>query len=238
MSSGDAPGFPVHLTDAGSYRLTGNLDVSQQTNPADVSAIVVTSSFVTLDLNGFSLVGPTLCTGSPISSCAPTGSGNGIDSSSANMVRIANGVVRGFGHYGIVAANASVERVQAFNNALTGVWLAFGGAISDSAASENGSDGFAGAGVLISSSRALANRLSGIYLYPGEARDCEAVGNGAIGIHVGAGLAHGNVARNNVGCAIDALSGGYARNAVYGTSTLCDGTELGQNLCNGSDVCP
>ena len=41
-------GFPYHITQPGSYRLSGNLVV-----PALTNGIVIAASHVTLDLNGF-----------------------------------------------------------------------------------------------------------------------------------------------------------------------------------------
>lgn len=53
---GDAPGFPVTISQPGSYKLTGNLTV-----PANTTAIDITVPGVTLDLNGFSIMGPMKC---------------------------------------------------------------------------------------------------------------------------------------------------------------------------------
>jgi hypothetical protein len=237
VTPADAPGFPVVIAQPGSYRLTGNLDVSGSPNPENATAIAITSHFVTLDLNGFSIVGPSVCSGSPVSSCAPTGTGVGI-SAHANQIRISNGVVRGFGSSGIWADNATVERVQVFGNGAFGIWLTGGGSVSKCTAIGNLYHGITGEAVLVDSSRALDNGGCGFSLTPGDIRDSEAVHNGSTGIYVGSGLAQDDISRDNAGCAIFAPGGGYARNAVYGTSTLCDGTELGQNLCNGSDVCP
>ena len=52
VTPGDAPGFPVTITRPGSYRLSSNLLL-----PASGDGIVIASSGVTLDLNGFSLIG-------------------------------------------------------------------------------------------------------------------------------------------------------------------------------------
>jgi hypothetical protein len=49
VTPGDAPGFPVTISRPGSYRLTGNLIV---TNP-DFDAVKVVADNLTLDLNGF-----------------------------------------------------------------------------------------------------------------------------------------------------------------------------------------
>ncbi len=65
---GDAPGFPKTISSPGSYRLTGNF-----TGPdTDTTAIKITVDEVTLDLNGFVLLGPTACDPAP---CTPTGAG-------------------------------------------------------------------------------------------------------------------------------------------------------------------
>ncbi len=48
-----AGGFPFVINTPGSYRLTGNLTV-----PAETTAIQIAASQVTLDLNGFAILGP------------------------------------------------------------------------------------------------------------------------------------------------------------------------------------
>ena len=52
VSGGDSPGLPVSITEPGNYRLTGNLDVDEAT-----TAVSINSDNVTLDLNGFSIIG-------------------------------------------------------------------------------------------------------------------------------------------------------------------------------------
>jgi hypothetical protein len=237
VTPGDEVGFPVTISLSGSYRLTGNLSVVDQPSPENRTAILVTASFVTLDLNGFSLVGPTQCSGSPVSSCSPVGTGHGIDGSAVNWLRVTNGVVRGFGDGGILGGNATVERLRVYQNGGNGIWLQAGGAIFDSSAAGNGADGFAGAGVVAQRNRAIDNGLSGFFLDPGDARDNESVHNGAYGFHVGEGLARDNVARGNVGCAFSAIGGAFGGNVANGTPPYCGGTHLGPNLCNGA-LCP
>jgi hypothetical protein len=48
ITPGDAPGFPVTISQSGSYRLTGNLIIPD----ANTTAIQITAENVTLDLNG------------------------------------------------------------------------------------------------------------------------------------------------------------------------------------------
>ncbi len=66
VTAGDAPGFPITISQAGSYRLTGNLSyesAAQLTGQCDspvnagVCFIHILSNDVSLDLNGFSLNG-------------------------------------------------------------------------------------------------------------------------------------------------------------------------------------
>lgn len=237
VSPGDTPGFPVSLTAAGSYRLTGNLDVSAEASPENTTAIEILASFVTLDLNGFSLIGNTVCTGSPVTSCAPLGSGDGIDSRDHNFNRIGNGIVRGFGDAGIDAGNASVDRIQAFSNGRRGIALHNGGLVTQSAAGGNGTRGIMGSGILVEASRALENGAAGIHANPGEVRDCEAVHNGASGITAIDGLITGSISRGNVGTAIVATRSGYTLNNASGTGPISGGTSLGRNICNTA-LCP
>jgi len=73
ITPGDAPGFPVTISQSGSYRLAGNLTVPD----LNTTAIQITADFVTLDLNGFSIIGPAVCTSNP-SKCPPPGTGIGV----------------------------------------------------------------------------------------------------------------------------------------------------------------
>jgi len=52
LPPGDAAGFPVTISEVGSYRLTGNLSIGS------TDAIEITADNVTLDLNGFLIIGP------------------------------------------------------------------------------------------------------------------------------------------------------------------------------------
>lgn len=98
--SGDAPGFPVFITESGSYKLTCNLDLTATSNTTGVQ---IAAPFVTLDLNGFEIVGPKVCTGS-----GPTLDCGGVDDGYAVLVQtngrssvIRNGTVRNMGVDGV-----------------------------------------------------------------------------------------------------------------------------------------
>ena len=101
VTPGDAPGYPVTISQPGSYRLSSNLTVPN----ANTTAIEISADDVTVDLNGFAILGPTICTSFPVSSCAPTGTGFGITTGVApdrRNIAVHNGTVRGMGNSGII----------------------------------------------------------------------------------------------------------------------------------------
>ena len=96
VTEGDGPGFPVIISRSGSYRLISDLVVS-----SDVTAIRITAPNVTLDLNGFSIIGPGGCTAQPqgLPICLPPGQGVGIQTGSdstvgPSSVKVLNGFAR------------------------------------------------------------------------------------------------------------------------------------------------
>ena len=69
--------FPLVISASGSYRLKSNIVVPD----ANTTAISITADDVTLDLNGYTIKGPTVCSGEPVTGCAPGGTGKGVSSS-------------------------------------------------------------------------------------------------------------------------------------------------------------
>jgi hypothetical protein len=93
-------GFPIIICNSGSYRLSGNISVSD----VNTTAILIVVTDVTVDLNGFTISGPVTCTDTDPVQCSGSGQGNGIaDAGSAgiNNVTIINGTIRGMGNSGI-----------------------------------------------------------------------------------------------------------------------------------------
>lgn len=68
VSPDDTRGFPVTLSQPGLYKLIGNITVPDVTT----TAFQITGPDVTLDLNGFSIIGPNVCTSNP-TSCTYSG---------------------------------------------------------------------------------------------------------------------------------------------------------------------
>jgi len=137
---GDSGGFPVTITESGSYRLTSNLN----TTSANTTLLQVNADDVSIDLNGFSLTGPAVCSGSTVS-CTNTGSGEGIDASNDDNIIIRNGTIRGMGDAGIrISNNAIVEDVVINSNGgpgLSGGSFTSGGVFRRLSVSTNGGQG-------------------------------------------------------------------------------------------------
>jgi hypothetical protein len=185
VTAADAPGYPVTITGPGSYLLTGPL-----TPPGSSDGIEITGSDVSLDLNGFSIRGTAVCSGSPTTSCTLHG-GHGIvdleDSSHGIVVR--NGMVQGV-DYGIriLASSARIENVTAIANATSGIFLgAFGSVrncraglnrftgiftgprsqVLENVSHGNGSGGItAQMGSIVRRNRTYLNAETGIAVYP------------------------------------------------------------------------
>ena len=97
--AGDSAGFPVTITQPGSYVLTSDIAVTSASRAIDIQA-----SPVDLDLNGHTLDGGGSCTGTPVTACSGAAGVDGIylDVPSANgHIRLHNGTVRGFANLGI-----------------------------------------------------------------------------------------------------------------------------------------
>ena len=178
VTPGDSPGFPVTISVAGSYRLSGNLTAPD----ANTTAISITADNVILDLNGFSIIGPTLCGGPPIS-CSPTGSGIGITTASSRLT-ILNGNIHGMGAAGIQLFGAfyQIEKIHASSNGGTGISAGLAN-IYSSMAEFNGSDGISASSGEIRNSVSVENAGNGFVLTTqGIAVDNQADHNGASGI--------------------------------------------------------
>ena len=143
---GDSGGFPVTITESGSYRLTSNLS----TTSANTTLIQVNADNVSIDLNGFSLTGPAVCSGSTVS-CTNTGSGDGINADNDDNIIIRNGTIRGMGDAGIrVGNNALLESLVISSNGSDGLaFVGFGGSggvARHLSSTLNGNNGITGLG--------------------------------------------------------------------------------------------
>lgn len=236
VTPGDTPGFPISITRSGSYRLTSDLVVAD----ADTTAIDVTSAAgeVTIDLNGFAIRGPVVCSGSspsnPPTSCFPVrsdpntfGPGTGVRAAPETSLTVRNGVIRGMGRHGIFIFNAPLSRIE-------GV-VVIG----------NGGTGIAGGLASIIDNIVEGNLGDGITFNQGMVRGNNVRRNGGHGIvstGIG-GLIQGNNVYRNAGAGLRSLS-----NSPYSFNNLdnnfggfvdppSSGFNAGHNGCNGGS-CP
>jgi parallel beta-helix repeat protein len=221
-----AGGFPYSISSRGSYRLTSNLKPPASTDGIDVSA-----ANITVDLNGFAIIGPGSSTVGPV----------GINASTVGAVTVENGTVTGFGigvevgNFGIVRnvhADVNGSGIQAgfdalvedctANNCTLSIEPAIncGGAstISGNTANGNANIGIAcqGNGCVVSGNTANAN---------GVGIDC--TGSGC--------LISGNVVFNNTtGIEAADTTTGYGGNVLKDTTFVSGPRSLHNNLCSGS----
>jgi len=233
VTVGDTPGFPVSINTPGYYVLTSNLTVPNQ----NTTAIQINSNNVTIDLNGFAILGPNVCATDGLTVAAPctlpatlANVGYGIDAGTAvafnvNNTRVINGTIDGMGAIGIFAnVNARIEKVNVSNCGSYGIYT-FGGVILDSLVRGNGATGIVTTGAIIKDSRSIFNRGFGI-----QTQSISILTGNAIGTNLSYGLVLTANSRytDNI---IDNNNGGNANPQVL------SGTSAGVNTC-GSAPCP
>jgi hypothetical protein len=175
QSTLNAAGGTYTITQAGSYKLSGNLLVRDE----NTTAIVVTADNVTINLNGFSILGPTVCVGNPVA-CSPVGTGNGVDGGTHNSITVVNGNVRGMGHSGIfLGGNSSygiflggyggyVERVHADSNGYNGITVGIFSTVSGNTTNYNGAGPCCGsAGITVGGGSTVSSNTSNFNAYNG-----------------------------------------------------------------------
>lgn len=230
ITPSDTPGFPVTLDHPGAYRLTGNLTV-----PANTTAVRIEAENVRLDLGGFEVRGPNLCSGYPTNNCTTIGGAPGILSPTANqgLGVVRNGTVTGMGGpcIDLVGNSSTVEQVAVYHC--------------------GGTSGTIGSGIRLGLfGRAIGNHVSNTFgdgislLSGGEARDNEARGNAFSGIISNgprSALITGNMVYDNnsagiVGGPLGGTLGLISRNVMSGNlgGPFVRAVSAGDNLCSGT----
>ena len=229
VTPGDAPGFPISINTPGIYKLGSNLVVPNE----NTTAIQINVDNVSIDLNGFAILGPNLCAtdGFTVAQpCTRFGTGYGIDAGSGtpltvNNTRVSNGTIDGVGYIGVFAnVNARIERMNITNSGLYGIYT-FGGVILDTLVRANGNTGIVTTGAVITGSRSIFNRGYGIQ-----------TGNASIlsGNIVQTNLLHGLFVTTNTRY-VDNVIGN--NNGGDGNPQISGGTQAGVNTC-GTIACP
>jgi len=244
VTATDAPGFPVTLDSDGSYRLTGNLTVADKNKTViEVSAL---ATEVTIDLNGFSLLGPVVCD----PACSPTGGvGNGI-TFLGGALHVRGGSIRGMGLDGVHSNGlAFLDRIAAYYNGRHGLYVASAASISGCVAGANGGNGIqAGTASVIVHNSVLSNNGEGIFTGSNSTVEGNTVtGNLSAGIETSAGsVILDNAVANNTGYGLHGtgISIGYARNVLdnnHGGNAnpqVLNAIQIGANICGGDTTCP
>ena len=222
-------GFPYVISEPGSYILSGNLTVPDE----NTTAIEVQADHVTVDLNGFAIIGPVQCTAENGSvSCSPEGTGFGVRAQFAFPTVVRNGSVRGMGSGGVQIDSGRVEGIRALENGGRGIGAR--GIVTRCFAQLNGEFGIAVFDGIVEHSFALFNSTFGIAVVGGVAR-----GNASDSIFVNDGALLGNWIENE----LELLNfSGYADNVIDGVVTDNAGEvqpqPIGCNLIDGNLVCP
>lgn len=236
---GDSPGFPVEITQTGSYRMTSNLDVSGLPDPEDITAVTldINAVNVTLDLNGFRIIGPVSCADSPVASCTPSGgSGHGIHIAITNInsvTTIKNGVIRGMGMNGILASgNADISNVHSITNGGAGFFMTSLSRLSDVYSLRNGAEGIVG-GIFIANAVVRGNATTGITpLSDGKVKDSRVTFNGDDGVDCGSCSLIENIIASNEGVGVN-----YSGRPVAGGNQI-DGNTLGEIVGTPFEIAP
>lgn len=248
VTPGDAPLYPVTISEPGSYVLTSNLDVSAFPAPEDLTAIAVTAEDVTIDLNGFSILGPTDCSGSFLdpTTCTPAdGTGAGVVSFEDRLV-VRNGFIRGMGLYGVACQESCrVESLVVGHNGGDGILMASrSGVVRHCVVHRNGGSGIRAAGAIYGNALfenggawgieagfgssvyenfVSENDGSGLKCWASTCVDNALVGNGLYGIDVNLGSAWGR----------NVISGSAPEQVNLGGNTQVD-----INSCQRTGVTP
>jgi len=167
-------GFPYKITQPGSYKLSGNLTPPD----ANTNGINVTADNVTIDMNGFSIIGPCAT-----AAACPLTSGVGVSSASENScssagpvsasgfknVSVMNGTIRGTGAGGIrIGAYGNVENMTVLSSGRFGIATGDFGTIRNNRVFDTRQDNLCsfvvGAVVLGGGSIASGNTVGGNYI--------------------------------------------------------------------------
>jgi hypothetical protein len=229
--------FPIKISKSGSYRLIEDLQVKG----GDGIAVLV--DHVSIDLNGFSIVG---------SNVAGAPGENGINATGRSFVSISHGSIANMSGTGILLGDEGVVReIRADGNGSQGIFCKSDCAISDSTASLNGAQGiFVGSNSVVTNSITNGNKGLGISVGPnstvtGDTANANSAGGimgGNIDIPCHCRIA-GNTANDNLSFGI--LAGDFANiaqnvadgNATFGIcggrSSSFTGNTAGDNTAEG-----
>lgn len=238
VTPGDAPGFPVSITRSGSYRLSSQLKMPFDPN---INAIEISNdSTISLDLNGFAIVGPCGPALEPRPCDGKGGTGKGVLTLGGfDSADIRNGTIRYMASDGVdIASNAHLENVRLIGNSGNGATLGRGSLVVNCSIGDNYGHGILGQHIGLSRGSFIGNVIT----FNGHIDPVTHQRYGA-GIAVSSGIEHGgllifnNSITDNASYGIDAStnpSAGYGGNVITGNNggdeQVDGGTDMGNNL--------
>ncbi len=187
---GDTSGLPITITQSGSYKLTSNLSSGSTTT----NVIEINADDVTLDLNGFSIIGPRTCTGDNATLvCTNAGmTAHAITASGRKNITVKNGITKGFDTgvnlQSVASRGNVVHNVHSSENEFGIVLL--NGVVSDCVANRNLDTGISNglfSNTFVKDSFAIGNRTrsiiaitcSNVYLANNGSDNCGTYTNGS-----------------------------------------------------------
>lgn len=237
----DTPGFPITLSQPGSYRLTGNL---VQPDP-NTDVIVIQANAVTLDLGGFAITGSVTCSGVP-TACVPAFAGGRAIQDAGGFTRttVRNGEITGTGQGMVLGQGCHVEGVRISETSTVPLSCSGGAAVvREVQVVRTGGTGIALTGGVVERSAATLNSGNGIQLTgAGTVQGCVADANGSGIVLSAPGAVADSTASNNVLDGINASSGSTITGATVSNNGQ-DGIDGGSGVTvtgctattNGSD---
>jgi hypothetical protein len=167
VTTGDTAGYPVTISESGSYRLTSDLDISVAASPTSTHVLDVTAPWVTIDLNGFAIKGSNDCTyteGAGVTCNLSDDGGNGIMATGQVGLTVKNGTIRGMAHSGIHGStSARIDGVTLWDNGSTCVLVSGNSYVNNVSATNCNGDGlFFHAGSLVTNSTFRENDIDGV----------------------------------------------------------------------------
>jgi len=204
-----AGGFPYVISNPGSYKLSGNLNVTTSVG----SAIRVMANNVTLDLDGFQIACTMACSGSV---AVGIDAGFTFATPTFSNLAVKNGTVQGFQFGVFIRWDASVTDLFVSGNLLDGITMGNGGVIARCVANSNGGAGINVDNATVSDSRADGNKTYGFEAFQST-------------------LIH-NSASNNAVFQLNANQSIYGSN-IFVTGSGASVTATANSLSQGNNLC-
>lgn len=230
VTPGDTPGFPVTISRSGSFRLSSNLVLPANMN---LNAIELSDGVeITLDLNGFQIIGP--CPRPfGVGACdGQGGTGKGVLGLGA-IARIINGTIRGMASDGMdISSNVKLENMRLLENGGSGATLGRGSFVISCMIGGNYGDGILGAHVGLGRGTIQQNVITNNGHIAGGIR----VGTGikiTSGAIDGGVLILDNAITDNAGLGLDATGNA---DAAYGRNLLRGNNGGGVQVVGGSNT--